>query len=538
MAGVDIGANDRWEFFLVGEPLTHVAEAESQARVGDIVICPQAHRLLHPQTPLAPEGEAASSRNSHSIRITSTRTGGTQQRRFSLVNSSKAPAVTGGNSHSTAESPPLCAEELLTCGCIQLSQGYFRLGTDALRISPSKQRNSLTKNKFNLSKQLDTMLQEHIPNADTHSSLQGEENTQVFNARHLSAMDDEIEVCYVLNKSRIQKRLASIQDTTHNRQDVSAMSEACDRNETSPNNTSNDTIEINNSTNSASDSCITVDAIKPLFLSWLRTCLADDLCRHVHEVARDSYRYKNMPRQTAIQQHLEQAQADCAQQLLAQQAASLLAAPLTSPDQHTQLLSPIPSNNTTANNNNINSSGSTPSSVHSLSPSGSQKVLKTTDHHVQSTQGLALMSPSAIGFHDTFCLSDPLHTPPKATSTLSKFKSVANSVMAVNRMQKVTKNVLNLQDSSSLSAELRNVIVMFVKLDLTDMYLLVEKRMHGDLSPDSVAHLYCAARRTVNEKTSDMLLAEKLQACIAVLSDAFHAKDGQLRQFIVDDKGE
>ncbi|RYH25992.1 adenylate/guanylate cyclase domain-containing protein [archaeon] len=41
MAGVDIGALDRWEYFLIGKPLHRVAEAEEEAAKGDIVICPE-----------------------------------------------------------------------------------------------------------------------------------------------------------------------------------------------------------------------------------------------------------------------------------------------------------------------------------------------------------------------------------------------------------------------------------------------------------------------------------------------------------------
>eukprot|EP01031_Cornospumella_fuschlensis_P042011 gene42011-51288_t len=48
MAGVDIGALDRWEYFLIGKPLHRVAEAEEEAAKGDIVICPEGHALLHP----------------------------------------------------------------------------------------------------------------------------------------------------------------------------------------------------------------------------------------------------------------------------------------------------------------------------------------------------------------------------------------------------------------------------------------------------------------------------------------------------------
>lgn len=47
MAGIDIGANDRWEYFLIGQPLTKVAVAEGLASTGDVVMCPESHAVYH-----------------------------------------------------------------------------------------------------------------------------------------------------------------------------------------------------------------------------------------------------------------------------------------------------------------------------------------------------------------------------------------------------------------------------------------------------------------------------------------------------------
>jgi class 3 adenylate cyclase len=47
MAGIDIGTENRWEYFLAGSPLTDVAAAEEKAKKGDVVICKEAHVLWH-----------------------------------------------------------------------------------------------------------------------------------------------------------------------------------------------------------------------------------------------------------------------------------------------------------------------------------------------------------------------------------------------------------------------------------------------------------------------------------------------------------
>lgn len=46
MAGIDVGAQNRWEYLLMGQPLSHVAEAEGMAAKGELVISPDAHALL------------------------------------------------------------------------------------------------------------------------------------------------------------------------------------------------------------------------------------------------------------------------------------------------------------------------------------------------------------------------------------------------------------------------------------------------------------------------------------------------------------
>jgi hypothetical protein len=62
MAGIDVGANNRWEYLLLGQPLSDVAVAESMASKGELVISPAAHELLCgvPAAALPTPGKAAS----------------------------------------------------------------------------------------------------------------------------------------------------------------------------------------------------------------------------------------------------------------------------------------------------------------------------------------------------------------------------------------------------------------------------------------------------------------------------------------------
>eukprot|EP01032_Pedospumella_encystans_P027950 gene27950-31572_t len=47
MAAMDVGANDRFEFMLLGQPMNDVAIAEGDAGKGEIVVSPAVHKLIH-----------------------------------------------------------------------------------------------------------------------------------------------------------------------------------------------------------------------------------------------------------------------------------------------------------------------------------------------------------------------------------------------------------------------------------------------------------------------------------------------------------
>lgn len=89
------------------------------------------------------------------------------------------------------------------------------------------------------------------------------------------------------------------------------------------------------------------------------------------------------------------------------------------------------------------------------------------------------------------------------------------------------------------TAELRTVTVMFIKIDSFDLKLMVDsfrsksKSKFNALCYDSFYFL----DRTDNEIASDQSLLNRFQRCMELLCTAFKENDGQLRQFIVDDKG-
>ncbi|RYG69441.1 hypothetical protein EON64_02720 [archaeon] len=82
------------------------------------------------------------------------------------------------------------------------------------------------------------------------------------------------------------------------------------------------------------------------------------------------------------------------------------------------------------------------------------------------------------------------------------------------------------------NGEIRTIIVMFVKIERFDLHLKVD-----NFSKVAYSNRFVFLDRTESELEADDTLLNRLQACFAVLCDAFHEHGGQLRQFIVDDKG-
>jgi class 3 adenylate cyclase len=86
------------------------------------------------------------------------------------------------------------------------------------------------------------------------------------------------------------------------------------------------------------------------------------------------------------------------------------------------------------------------------------------------------------------------------------------------------------------SSELRNVIVMFIniKMDNSTVYRDPAPKQH---IKTCAADEFCFLTRSQTELDADIALRDKFQQCFAVMAETFHEKGGQVRQFIVDDKG-
>lgn len=93
------------------------------------------------------------------------------------------------------------------------------------------------------------------------------------------------------------------------------------------------------------------------------------------------------------------------------------------------------------------------------------------------------------------------------------------------------------KEESDLTAELRNILVLFVKMDIQGQDLLIDENqpsMNRVIDyPESIGF----AKVTQAEYLDDQRILNKYQACMEILVQSLRENGGQLRQFIVDDKG-
>ena len=129
-------------------------------------------------------------------------------------------------------------------------------------------------------------------------------------------------------------------------------------------------------------------------------------------------------------------------------------------------------------------------------------------------------------------LDDSVDAPIKPKVPLSKQKSQAKIAKALSSKA--------ISEKAAKVAELRTVLVLFMKIEGFDLDLFVDSTERNNNMKKQQQLLYEMNRfldRTENEVAADLVLATKFQQCMQVIIDGISIYNGQLRQFIVDDKG-
>lgn len=531
LAGVDVGSRDRWEFFLLGEPIGQVANAESLAQTGDVVISDIAHSLIH-QFDAAPV---------------------------------ETPAAGGGGDASAKQSPVLAdeAEEpTLSCGCCRLQYDFFRISKNM--PSPSNNR----KAKFRRSKSkakfdefaLNEALQTHEEKLYEYYAEEIEGAFACIQMRLKRLMQMYLDVKKINCRSLITSHTAApcsssssalLPSTTAAEDDVASTTIAS---LTVPQRSKLDRFIVD----------FVHSHVRDQFFLWISKCLIDDLVKHAHEAARGSkLEFFNMPRmfgfQRLMMKHFE---------ALLDTASGKVPPPLAS-------------------------SRSGTGAALDMKPVAEEDEL---DEELDST---VTVKPFGAGHGHSGGGSSGSHGAHFGAATGG---GAGHHGRAARRSSLVglrkTSSQKNMIQDASLSAEMRTVTVLFVKIDGLASTVTIddgrddfaaasndvaddEEAFHASVkangfisdealfgSPPATASRdrgggrssgggggaggggsrmrrnaqvcydqFHFLQRSEREEAADEALLARLQACMDVLVTAFSMNGGHLRQFIIDDKG-
>lgn len=264
------------------------------------------------------------------------------------------------------------------------------------------------------------------------------------------------------------------------------------------------------------------------YLSWIQQCLMDDFAMHVHEADRTDFEFKLSSRKGALEKFALQQYVTSSVQML-----------------------------TTSLSTSLSTSSSTTNIACSNTP-----VKQRAGHR-------GSMSASMASSRD-FSSRDP-------SNFVAKMRTLNTSRLTLKEQNKNKNRRIRNQDTS-LTAELRNVIVLFISVKLESAQLFTSAddgsvspsrktvshdSGHGSaksstkgLSPSQKsfkAYNNCYDRdgtmvhgkikgfhflsRTEEEFNDDQRIMNSFQDCMEVMTKIFKEHGGQMRQFIVDDKG-
>jgi hypothetical protein len=143
MAGIDVGAAGRFEYLIMGQPMSDVAVAEGDAAKGELVISPEVHSFLHRYNgPLpgdsnklpAPTPAPASKDSKPTAPQVGEEGAGCFffSRRTPKVFPKEAPAASKTHAASLFHQPstPDKPGDRLPCGCCVTNSGFFLINND------------------------------------------------------------------------------------------------------------------------------------------------------------------------------------------------------------------------------------------------------------------------------------------------------------------------------------------------------------------------------------------------------------------------
>lgn len=505
LAGVDVGCRDRWEFFLLGEPISQVANAESLAQTGDVVISEIVHSLIHPYDP------------SH---VTNHNSG---------HNSEDMYLGTGVTIVEEDE------EQILPCGCCRIQYDFFKISKQMTTIAAKNMSNSnggassMNKAKFRRSKSkakfdefaLNEALQSH------------EEKLYEFYAEEIEGAFACIQqrlkqlMWLYLEKKKINCRpliAGNFRNSTVNLETskmlLAPMANAITNTEDEiPLLTSSLTTTLQKTKLDRYIVDFLQHQVRDQFYIWISKCLIDDLVKHAHEAARGSkVEFFNLCRLHGFQRMMMK--------------------------NFEAMVNVASGNNSLLLNQSMTLQSTIVSEEDEL------------DEELDSSLTLKPHVGNESSSHST------------SSNSRHRSKPRRSSLVGLRK----TSSQVNMIQDASLSAEMRTVTVLFVKIDGLASNVTIDDGNDASHDNDNDASInntnsnnlnisgddldeewllggrsranaqVCYDRfhflqRSAKESKADTTLLKQLQACMEVLVTSFASKGGHLRQFIIDDKG-
>eukprot|EP01032_Pedospumella_encystans_P023923 gene23923-27072_t len=258
MAGMDVGAHDRFEYLLLGQPMNEVAIAEGDAGKGEIVISPSAHALLHGFAALQSSAPTTAREMVSSVTVT--------------AGDSAGPLSQGGGESTEGGDTPaevLDPSHPLACGCRLTSSGYFNINTgleDVLCTVNFVATAAARSNNAALM-QLDTR------------DFEGDKDLQ-YEFETYAQVIDELMSGYKAVSPLLQKEFAGLLKEMPEESSQGVETEGAEEHGELASSGSGSSSNLGKK---ATLEYTEKEVLTEHFFSWAQHCLLDDIAKHVHQ---------------------------------------------------------------------------------------------------------------------------------------------------------------------------------------------------------------------------------------------------------------
>ncbi|KAJ1414624.1 nucleotide cyclase, partial [Ochromonadaceae sp. CCMP2298] len=570
LAGLDVGAHDRYEYLLLGEPMMHVAVAEGDAGTGEVVISPQAHDLLH----LFPQMKVK-------IRMEKTAAAAAMAGADAGLGTEAAEGKDGagegvdGQGHEHGQGQGQEPGTLMPCGCVLSESRYFKLvsfvddtecivdfghgraaviATTTATHDTSSPPAPLTPNSsqsifVNLGgddeaerdRELDWefSLYAHI----LQDLMEGfRAITPALLCRYAIKLRELARAAFEVNL--LPALPASISGVEAGAGAVGAVTEAAVGAAVEAAVEAVGAAEAANEGNSnraglaSQYMYCTTEVLLEHFVHWAQRALLDDIAKHVHEVVRTDFTPYAESREGVFDAFIRSPEGAKA---FERQRDLLLGGRRRKSDSGSSAGTPTNPAHTSVAQSASDTDGT---STHSSHGSGSSRLKRTHTHH---GHGHGSHTPHAHSSHGSGRSSGSGGgggSGSEGNSFVSRIRAVTGLGL---REARASKHRDVLHKDSSLVSELRSVIVLFVSVQIPSALFHSPKGEVGAMGAAGVQgqgqiqtckiDSFHFLSRSPAEIEADKHLVNEFQACMQVLMNVLSQKGGQLRQFIVDDKG-